>query len=132
MRRLACIPLLLSAALVGACGDAGSPAHSGPGMITLALTAPSAGDHALLLTVSGPAAPTAVTAAGPGYVVRWRATGSSARVAVFGAVVSGPLITVTIPDQSQAARYSAVVNEAADAANVTRTSVVGYTLAVSR
>jgi hypothetical protein len=122
--------LFLAVVLLPAC-DAGEPARPQPGELTLTLATPNT-DGALLVAISGPAAVGTVQSASAGNVVHARTQGTTTTVAVFGSVAAGPLLRVSVPDVRQAARYTATVREAADAQNALRTSLAGYTLAVSR
>lgn len=123
--------LLLSAVLLGAC-DAGEPAAPLPGDLILTLATPNAADGAMVVSITGPDAVSAVQAAAPGVVVRARTQGATTTVALFGALADGPLVRITVPDVRQARRYSATVREAADPQNAARASLAGYALTVSR
>ena len=123
--------LLAAAAFLSAC-DAGEPATPLPGELTVSLATPSPADGALLVTVTGPDAASAVRAASPGSVVRTRTQGTTTTVAVFGTVAAGPLLRLSVPDVRQAKRYTATVTEAADLGNAVRPSLAGYALTVSR
>jgi hypothetical protein len=123
--------LLLSAVLLCAC-DAGEPATPLPGDLILTLATPNAADAAMVVSITGPDAVSAVQAAAPGAVVRARTQGTTTTVAVFGALAAGPLVRITVPDVRQARRYVATVREAADAQNASRASLAGYALTVSR
>lgn len=131
MTRITCAALLLAAALLSAC-DAGEPEQAAPGDLVVTLDTPGNSDRALLLTLSGPAAVTAVQGAAPSYVVHARTQGTTTRVAVFGAVADGPLLRVTVPDVRQAGRYTATLVESAGASNVPHADLTGYELTVSR
>lgn len=131
MTRMTCAAVLLLGALLSAC-DANGPDKPVPGDLVVSLDTPGGADRALLLTVTGPAAPTAVVGAAPAYVVHARTQGTTTRVAVFGALADGALLRVTVPDVRQADRYTATLVESADAANVPRAGVAGYALTIAR
>ena len=130
MKRYASLLLLCGASLLGGC-EAGSPTPGGDSTLTVTLATPYNSDRSLLVTLSGPSAPGAVSAAASGYVVFTRTSGNVTRVAVFGPLNDGPLLRVTVPAGSTSG-WSAVVNEAADEGNNARASVAGYALTVSR
>lgn len=123
--------IVACAALVGACDTAG-PARPEPGDLTVTLSTPNATDHAMVLNVTGPEAPTAVEAATPDYVVHSRITGTTARVAVFGLLASGPVVRVSVPDVRRAREYTVTVQEAVDAGNTPRPTLAGYAATVKR
>jgi hypothetical protein len=125
----ACCGLLV--ALLAGC-DTASPSPGGGSELKLGLRTPFRGDHALLVTITGPAPATSVRSAGSGYVVYSRSTGNITRVAVFGAINDGDLLRFSVPDAAQAGAWSATVTDAADSLNRTRSSLVGYSLTVSR
>jgi hypothetical protein len=129
------LPLLLALAGAAACsgGDDGgtAPPQPEPGVLTVSLTTPSTGDRALVVQVSGPELG-GVEAASASYVVHSRATGPErVRAAVFGALGTGPLLHIQVPDVNRASAYSATVVEVADEANALR-ATTGYTAAVVR
>jgi hypothetical protein len=131
MTRLSQAALLAAVALVAAC-DPGTSSKATPGDLTVTLDTPTANDRAMVVTLSGPAAPTAVQGAAAGYVVHSRAQGTTTRVAIFGVIGDGALLRVTVPDVRQAKQYTAMVTEAADANNNTHASLAGYALSVDR
>lgn len=134
-RRLAPALACLAAALLAACGDAGGPAAPGgaePGVLTVSLTTPFPDDRAVLISVTGPHEASGVSAAGQGYTVHVRPSGTSFRAAVFGKISSGPLVTFTVPDVGRASAYRATVQEVVDPTSNVRPTSAGYSLAVLR
>ncbi|HSU14775.1 hypothetical protein [Longimicrobium sp.] len=134
MKPISRAALLVAAALLSACGggDGTGSAAPGPGVLTVTLDNPNAGDRALVLTLSGPAAVTDVQPAVATNVVYTRTQGTTTRVAVFGTIADGALLQVSVPDAGRAGEYSATVQEAADAGNAARGSVSGYSATVKR
>lgn len=134
-RRFALILAGLAAAMLSACGDAGTgvaPEAPQPGVLTVTLTTPFPDDRAVLITVSGPGEATAVVDAGSGYTVHARPGGTSFRAAVFGRLSSGPLVRFTVPDVGRASAYRATIQEVVDPASTIRPSTSGYGLAITR
>jgi hypothetical protein len=128
---LALILALAGAACSGGDDGGTTPPQPEPGVLTVSLTTPGTGDRALMVQVTGPELG-AVEAASGSYVVHSRATGPGAvRAAVFGALGTGPLLRIQVPDVNRAAAYSATVVEVADETNALR-STNGYTAAVVR
>jgi hypothetical protein len=134
MNRISRACLGLAAALLAACGggDGTGSAAPGPGVLTVSLDDPNAGDRAVVLTLNGPGEITGVQAANASHVVYTRTQGTTTRVAVFGVIGDGALLTLSVPDASRAGSYAATVVEAADASNAARASVSGYTATVKR
>lgn len=133
--RLAPVLACLAAALLAACGDAGGmalPDGAEPGVLTVSLTTPFPDDRAVLISVSGPLEAGAVAAAGQGYTVHVRPSGTTFRAAVFGRITSGPLVTFAVPDVNLASAYRATVQEVVDPSSNVRPTSTGYSLAVLR
>ncbi|HYH80203.1 MAG TPA: hypothetical protein VEX86_10405 [Longimicrobium sp.] len=133
MKTLTCSAALLAAALLAACGESGgTPAQASPGVLTVSLAAPVAGDRALVIAITGPGQVSEVQPAVPGYTAFARTQGTGARVAVMGAIAAGPVLRITVPDVRQAKQYQAAVVDAADGGNTARASMAAYSLTVSR
>ena len=123
------ILLLAGAVLLGTCGDSPTaPTPPEPGVLVARLAGVRAGDAALIVRVHGPGTIGDLTAASANYVLHARAAGDSARAAVFGSLVDGPLFRLTVPDVHRSTEYRATVVEVSDATNDLRGDVVGYTL----
>ena len=125
-------------AALGACsgGDGKDPVKPPPppvpGQLTVTLATPNPDDRALRATLSGPGDITAVQAAGAGYTVFSRGTGTAVNVALFGSLGNGAVLRFSVPDVNRAAGYTASVQEVADAGNALRSSLAGYQLVVAR
>lgn len=124
--------LLVGLALAGASG-CGSD-NSGPvaGTLTVSLTTPKSGsDGAILFSLTGPQAPTSMTA-GAGLRVFSQTLSTTTNVAVTGTLGNGPLITIGVPDVRQAAQYLATIQGVAASADFQLRPLSGYALTVSR
>jgi hypothetical protein len=100
------------------------------GTLTLVLATPNADDGALVFEVGGPPIDSA-TAASPSLRLFSHHAGGSTLVGV-GAVASGPLVTLHVPDIGAAAEYSARVLDVADRRDTLRASISGYSVTVTR
>jgi hypothetical protein len=72
-----------------------------------------------------------VTAAGS-YRVSYATQGNITRVVVTGDITSGSLVRIKVPDVSQSASYSAIVEQAASRENYALFSTSGYELSIRR
>ena len=133
-------PLTRTAALgaavvaLGSCGDAtgpGEPDVPSPGELRVHLASPAGRDGAVLLTITGPAAPTEVTGTQAGVLVHARAVGGGWTVALFGAVSAGEVLRVRVPDVRKAAAYHATVREVAGEDNALRENLGAYRLTIT-
>ncbi len=124
--------LLLALALAGAgscSSDGGGPVA---GMLTVSLTTPNSGaDGAILLSVTGPQAPTRITA-GAGLRAFSQPLSMTTKVAVTGTLTSGAILTFGVTDTRQAAQYAATIQSVAAAADFQLRSLSGYSLTVSQ
>lgn len=102
-----------------------------PGALTLSLTTPYDDDRGLILEVSGPRSPSVVEPLGE-YRIHSRVSGDLFRVAVFGAIQDGAVLTFRVPDVGEVSEYSARVLEAADASSALRPSTAGYSVQIGR
>lgn len=133
MKAFSWLAVAAGAALLAGCDSGGgTPAQPTPGVLTVSLAAPVAGDRALVIAITGPAAVGDVQAAATGYTTFAGAQGATTRVAVFGAIADGPVLRFSVPDTRQAGQYQASVVDAADGQNTARTSLTAYKLSVSR
>jgi len=124
---------LAALAVLGACDkEPSGPPAPVPGTLTVSLTAPGSAARAVMVTVSGPEAITAVESANPAYVVHSRGSGTTFRAAVFGTLSSGALLRFSVPDVGKAASYAVAVMEVADAENRIVEGSTGYSAAVSK
>lgn len=110
---------------VAACEeDAIGPA----GTVVLSLTTPNSDDGAALLTVTGRGL-TNAQAASSGYRLYWRLhSDRELRVAVFGNLVSGPLLTLQTDDVGGVA---VTLAEVASRSDSLRSSTSGYQVSVT-
>lgn len=124
---------LLAAAMVPAC-DVTAPIPPEPGVLTVRFGTPGNGDAAAVIDLTVPSGiqVTAVDPVSSALVVFHRAVGGRVRVAVFGDLVTGPLIRIAVPDVNAVDAYTAHVVEVSDADNALRSSLSGYTAAVIR
>ena len=127
--------LCAAVAALGSCGDATGPGEPvdapAPGELRVRLSSPAPSDGAVLLTITGPAAPTEVTGTQAGVLVHARAAGGGWTVALFGAVSGGEVLRLQVPDVRAAAAYQATVREVAGEDNVLREDLGAYRLTVS-
>ncbi len=127
--RAACAALVALTAALSACDRPTSSGGPRPATLTVRLESPRADDHALVLSLSGPEAISAVQAASGEYVVFARAAGTAARVAVFGNVKPGDVLRFTVPDGRRASEFTATVVEVIDGADAVA-GQSGYRLTV--
>jgi hypothetical protein len=119
--------ILLVLAGAGGCRDVTDPA----GILTLSLVTPNPGaDGAVLVTVTGPAALTSVTAA-TGLRVFSQALTTTNHFAVTGPLPNGAILTLGVPDVNRVGDYKATIQDLA-ASDYTLRSLAGYSLIVSR
>ena len=117
-------------ALMGglSCNDGTGPAA---GSLRIDLTTPNAGaDGAIAFVVTGPTAPTGVTAAA-GLRVFYDTLGTNTKVVVTGTLSTGTIIRLGVADVNQVGQYAVVVQQVA-AANYQLRSVAGYSLSVTK
>lgn len=128
MRRVReCLAILLVLAGAGSCRDVTDPA----GILTLSLVTPNPGaDGAVLLTVTGSAALTSVTA-GNGLRVFSQTLGTVNHFAVTGPLPNGAILTIGVADANRVGDYKATIQDVA-ASDYTLRSLAGYSLTVSR
>ncbi|HXF95387.1 MAG TPA: hypothetical protein VNI61_04730 [Gemmatimonadales bacterium] len=128
--------LVLGVAL-GVLGGLSCKDSTGPvaGTLKVKLTMPGANsglDGAILFTLTGPTAPGAASAGGPGLRVFHQALAPTMKVAVTGTLASGAVVmTFAVDDVRQ--RYTATLEQvAATAGYQLRSSLNGYSLSVTR
>ena len=103
--------LLVAAAAMLGCGD--SPGEVTAGLAVVSLASPFT-DGAILVRLTGPGFGTPQVA-GSGAVVHWRQVSETEIVvAVFGAVSTGTLFRVEVPNLRKIERYQATVLQVAD------------------
>ena len=107
MRRL----LVAFALSLAACSDDVAPAPVG-GLLPLMLDAPGDTDGAIIITVSG--GPIDSVTAAPGYDITSYTDASGTHILVIGAMASGTLAQIHVPDVSRASQHVANVEQVAD------------------
>ena len=100
-----------------------------PGTLTVILATPSADDAAIMLTVSGPAAPTSVIPRPGLRLFQSGGLGATTHLILTGALTGGPIVTLQVPDVSAASRYHATIQSVSSSTFVLR-PVAGYELTV--
>ena len=123
------ITLALAGLAAGAgCGGGGDPTQPAAGPLDLVLSTPNNGDGAILLTVSG-AAIDSVSAAG--YTTfATRASGTSWRVVVTGAITDGAIARIHVPNTGLAGSYSVTISDVAAQGTYALRNLSGYTVDV--
>ena len=112
------------------CGGSTEPKHEAvPGALRVELTTPHADDAALLLTVTGPAAPTSVAPTAGLRLFQSGELAATTHWVLTGALTNGPILTLQVPDVSVSASYHATIQSAASATLVLRPAT-DYSLAV--
>ena len=103
------------------------------GTLKVKLTTPNAGsDGAILFTVTGPAVPLTTTAAtGLRLFAQPPPLAATNHFAVTGALPSGTIMTIEVPDVSRSGAYTATIQQVAATNYQLRPSLAGYTLTVS-
>jgi hypothetical protein len=118
---VACAAMLLGSS----CGR--DPSGPQGGTLRVQLTMPAANngqDRAVLLTITGPAAPLAITA-GSGVKIYHQPLAATMRVAVTGSLTNGAtLATIQVPDVS--ATYGVIVHQIAQAGTYQLRNPSGY------
>lgn len=116
------------------CGQDKVAGSGTPGTLSVNLVTPNSGqDGAAVVVLSGPVAPTAVTA-GSGLVL-WGGPVQTAQatVALTGTLNAGTVLTIQVADIALASQYSATLREVAKSdSTVALRDLAGYSLAVVR
>lgn len=123
--------MLLAIAVAGAlsCGDDATGPRAGT--LEVRLATPNAGaDAAILFTVAGPVAPTAVSAPA-GLRVFADSLGAVTTFAVTGTLPAGPIARLQVEDVGRVGEYAAAIQQVA-AADHTLRPLAGYSLTVAR
>ena len=126
--------VVLSAVLAFACSDGASgPSELQPtaGILTLMWTVPDTSGRSIVLTLSGPGVEH-IAAAHPEYLVVARSgDGPLHRIAVFGTLVSGPLLRFAVPDTNRPDLYDIRVIEVGDEGDNVRAFPTDYSIRLS-
>jgi hypothetical protein len=124
--------LLALAAAVGAwlfSGCSSEPAGPTEGTFTVTLASPNSDDGAVLFTLAG--GPVDSVAALGHSVYSARLDDNTVRVIVVGALASGPLVRIRIPDHRQISAYSVVVNQVAARTSYQQRDPSAYSVSVA-
>lgn len=102
------------------------------GLVNVSLTTPNAGsDAAILLTITGPAALTSVSApATLRLFAQPLPLGTTNRFALTGAIPTGTILTIGVADVNKASAYTATIQQVATSTYQLR-PLTGYSLKVS-
>jgi hypothetical protein len=121
---------LLVALLVAACTS--EPTGPIPGTLRVQLQDPNAGgDGAILVTLTGPAAPTNIVAAAGDTVWGVPFTGTTNSLVLTGHLANGVILSFDIPNLRVASQYTATVTQAAASSDYSLHAVGGYSLTVT-
>jgi len=124
---------LVVALALGGAGSCSSDAGTGPvaGVLTISLATPNSGaDGAIQFRVTGPVAPTSVTA-GPGLVAFSQPLTIVTRLAVTGTLTNGAVVTIGLSDTRKLSQYAATI-EAVAGSDFQLRSITGYSLTISQ
>lgn len=94
---------------MAACANDNTPRA---GALAVSLVRGGANDGALLVTVSG--GPVTGVTVGAGYQQVVNADAAGTHIMVIGDLTTGAIATLTIPDRSQASRYTVTLDQVAD------------------
>jgi hypothetical protein len=102
-----------------------------PGALVVTLATPNTDDAAILLTVTGPAAPTSVTPQTGLRLFQGGGLGATSHLVLTGALGNGPILTLQVADVNVASSYHATIQSVASTDYVLRT-VAAYSLTVAQ
>jgi hypothetical protein len=130
MRGLRWASVLVVCALA-ACEN--QPAAPPAGTLSVTLQNPNDGlDGAIMLTLTGPAAPVSIAAASGDTLWGGPYTSTTNRIVITGGVRSGVILTFNVADVNVATQYTAAVNQVAASSNYALRALSGYTLTVTK
>jgi len=112
MNRRRLFPLLALVASVPACGDGGQP-PSGAGDLLVAYSSGSPDAGAMVLTITGGVVEN-VTPVGNQQVSFSKPYPTTTRVVVIGALTTGDVLRIRVPDVSQTNGYTVRADQVAD------------------
>ena len=110
------------------CGGGTEPTQPTAGPLDLVLSTPNNGDGAILLTVSGGAIDSVSAAGYPIHAAR--ASGTSFRVVVTGAITDGTIARVHVPNTALAGSYAVTISDVAEAGTYALRNLAGYSVDV--
>jgi hypothetical protein len=116
-----------------ACSDGASGPSELPtaGILTVVWTVPDTSGRSIVLTLSGPGVDR-IEAAHPDYFVVARSgDGPLHRIAVFGTLVSGPLLRFAVPDTNRPDLYDVRIIEVGDEGDNVRAFPTDYSIRLS-
>ncbi len=125
---------LVAALFSGSCADGPTAPRPEPGSLIVSFTTPNVDDRAAMFTVVLPPGTTtgSPVLSASGLEVFHRRVADTLRVAVFGAIPSGELLRIAVPDLRQVPRMTVSLLEVAAENDALRESFSGYTIRVSR
>jgi hypothetical protein len=132
MRRLLGVALVAMVMVTGlSCGS--DPTMSGPGVLKVRLTSPTANaDSAIVLTISGPAGLTSATAGTGLRLFQQPLGGTTTRFALTGLLTNGAtILEIGVADIGALSQYSGAINGVA-LPNYQLRGLGGYALALTR
>jgi hypothetical protein len=118
------------AALALGAGCKKEPAGPEAGVLTVSFSSPTDTDGALLLLVTGPV--TSIQVLGGYQMSQAPAGGNATRVVLTGALISGDILKLSVPDVSTASSYTVAVEAAADRNTFALTDENQYTATVRK
>lgn len=124
-----------AALAIGSCADGPTgPGKPVPGTLLVTWTSPNVDDGAAVLKVvlPGDLATDTATVARDGVELFQRRTADTLRIAVFGPLASGTLLTIDVADVRRVADIRASVVEVAREDDTLRETLGGYALSVAR
>lgn len=134
MKRLLSVAIVAGSVLLAGSSCGGNePTQSGPGTLKVKLTAPAANaDSAIMITITGPAAPTSATAGTGLRLFQSSISATTTRYALTGLLTnSATILTINVADVSAFSQYNGSVDGVARANYQLRT-LSGYAIAVTR
>ncbi|MGE0354735.1 MAG: hypothetical protein AB7I33_06105 [Gemmatimonadales bacterium] len=129
-------PILILAAGLTACGggDNGGGNPPVPGLLTVSLSSAPSNPGAIMFTVSGGQIDAVTTGSYPTYQTTLNST--SRRVLLTGAITTGSLVQIQVPDINKASSYTASIQQVAargtDPAPYAQLPVAGFSIAVTQ
>ena len=133
MTRSRWIFAMVAALSVGtACSDdPTTPGVAQPGTVVLRLTTPHTDDGGVLFEVSGPPIDSATAVNASLRLFTRRGGGSTLLGVLVGAIRTGTVVTLHVPDVAATGGYTARLLEVADRQDTLRSSLTGYALTVT-